>query len=146
MDMQEILELKKKYAVMPDEEIIDMLLEGKDKYVEGAYELLLGEAGERGIEEIIKEKNEAGEIRKESVLSDEKLEPETFVQLMIVNNEVDLVFLKSVLGEEGASYYSQELSLKGASLPVSLMVAEPRVQEVRDLLKGFKPEGSIILW
>lgn len=143
MEMREILELKKKYSALPDEEIIDMLLEGKDSYVEGAYELLLTEAKGRGIEG----KLQKTEIAKEAFVPDEAgPEPETFVQIMIVNNEADLVFLKSILEREGILHFFQDLSLRGASLPVSLMVAESQVDKVRGICKDFKPGGSIVLW
>lgn len=143
MEMRERLELKKKYAALPDDEIIDMLLEGKDSYVEGAYELLLTEAKERGIEG----KLQQTEDTKEAYATDEaEPEPETFVQIMIVNNEADLAFLKSILERADMLHFFQDLSLIGASLPVSLMVAESQVDKIKGLLKDFKPGGSIILW
>lgn len=146
MDMRERMELKKKYAALPDEEIINMLLEGKDSYVEEAYELLLSEARARGIEGKLKEETAQEEIPVEPVLEDVKEEPETFAQVMIVNSESDLAFLKSLLEEERILYFFQDLSLKGANLPVSLMLAESQVKKVMDLLRDFKPADSIALW
>lgn len=146
MEMREILELKKKYSALPDEEIIDMLREGKGGYVEGAYELLLSEAKERGIGDRLEDNKETQEVQENPALNSPQAEPETFVQLMIINNETDFGFLKSVLGEAGIVYYSQDLSLRGANLPVSLMVVESQVKKTIDLLKDFKPNGSIALW
>ncbi len=138
MDLQKNLELKEKYAKMSDEEITAMLLEGKDEFVEGAYELLLREAKSRGLED------KAENTDKVDVSG--SLVDEPYVEMAIVNNEGELESLKTIMEDTDIPFYFQSLHMKGKDLPVSLMVAISRTEEVIDLFKDFKPAGSIMLW
>lgn len=148
MEMTERMELKKKYSSLPDETISEMLLEGRDSYVAEAYELLLSEAKQRGIESRLEE----SEKPKENVIMDEKYADEaktevpTFIQIMIVNDNDDVKSVTNLFEGADESYYFQDLSLKGEALPVSLMVAEPFLDKAKGLLADFKPNNSIILW
>ncbi len=47
--------LKKIYEDMSDEGLMERLLEGKESYQEGVYELILEEARQRGIDRIVEE-------------------------------------------------------------------------------------------
>ncbi|TBR18088.1 hypothetical protein EPO66_01690 [bacterium] len=149
MDLQKNLELKEKYAKMSDEEIMAMLLEGKDEFVEGAYELLLHEAKSRGLEDKLEEPQDAVIPKAENtdnVDAPGSLVDEPYVEMVIVNNEGELESLKTIMEDTDIPFYFQSLHMKGKDLPVSLMVAISRTEEVIDLLKDFKPVGSIMLW
>jgi hypothetical protein len=123
-----------------------MAQEGSTAYAEGAYELLLDEMKKRGIEESLEgAKSTTIEPEKVSLTNDET-KVDTFVELIIISNEQDTVFLKSVLDATDIPYYFQSLSIRGKDLPVSLMVAQPRVEEAIELLKDFKPNGGMVLW
>jgi len=66
MDEKEKLRLKKAYEEMPEEELVEMLLEDKKAYGEGVYELVLEEARKRGIEKKVSEQK-LEEARKRGV-------------------------------------------------------------------------------
>lgn len=149
MDLQKNLELKEKYAKMSDEEIMAMLLEGKDEFVEGAYELLLREAQLRGLEDKLEEPKPSAEPVSENTNNADasgSLIDEPYVEMVIINNEGELESLKTIMEDTDIPFYFQNLHMKGKDLPVSLMAAISRTEEVIDLLKDFKPAGSIMLW
>ncbi len=50
MDEQETLRLTKEYAVLSDEDILDMLKFDKDEYEQGVYQIIAAEAKRRGID------------------------------------------------------------------------------------------------
>lgn len=147
MDMQERAELKEKYKELSDEALLDMLIEGKQVYIEGAYELLLQEVKNRGLENKLEEiLNIKIETTNKPLEDSEGAKTDTYVELIIINNEQDYVFLKTALDGTSIPYYSQTLSLRQKDLPVALMVEESRAEEAIGLFKGFQSKESIILW
>lgn len=147
MDMQERSELKEKYKELSDEALLDMLLEGKHAYVEGAYELLSQEVENRGLENKLEEmRNTKIEKNSKPLEDSERAKTDTYVELIIINNEQDYVFLKTALDGTSIPYYFQTLSLRQKDLPVALMVEESRAEEAIGLFKGFQSKESIILW
>ncbi len=50
INQDEKLKFKKQYEALADGQLIQMLADGRDAYVEGAYELLREEAQRRGLE------------------------------------------------------------------------------------------------
>ncbi len=149
MDLKKAFELKAKYAKMSDEEVVAMLLEGKDEFVEGAYELLLREAKSRGLEDRLEEPQEPAALEAEDINKAEPAEAteaEPYVEMVIINNEDELASLKKIMEDTDVPFYFQSLHMRGKDLPVSLMVALSKTEDVIDLLKDFKPSGSILLW
>ncbi len=149
MDLKKAFELKAKYAKMSDEEVMAMLLEGKDEFVEGAYELLLREAKSRGLQDRLEEPREPPVFETENVSkadSAQDAEAEPYVEMVIINNGSELASLKKIMEDTDIPFYFQSLHMRGKDLPVSLMVVMSRAEEVIELLKDFKPADSILLW
>jgi hypothetical protein len=152
MNPEEKSAFKKQYEELADYQIIQMLADGREAYVEGAYELLQEEASRRGIEIEGKQGIEnPGEELSEASLARPSIEPEvdlnTYVQIIIVNHESDREFIQKVLEGSDIPYFFQNLNIRrDVDLPAGLMVENPRVEEALDLLKDFKPINSIILW
>lgn len=148
MDIQERRKLKEKYKEFSNEALLDMLLEGKQAYVEGAYELLLQEAKDRGLEDKLEQmrKVEKQTCGAPSNKVGEEAKTDTYVELVIIKSEQDYAFLKSVLEGTDIAYYFQSLSLRGKDMPVALMIEESRVSETIELFKDFQSHESIILW
>jgi hypothetical protein len=152
MSPEEKDKLIKQYARLSDSQLKGMLADGKDAYVEGAFGLLQEEAGRRGLEiEEEQEEENYKEEPKEKLPSQPSAEPEVdlnaYVQMVIVNHESDRDAIRSILDKADIAYFFQNLHIyPNVELPVGLMVDEPRVREVMELLKNFKPSDSIILW
>jgi hypothetical protein len=142
------LRLKKQYADLADAQIAEMLGEGKEAYVQGAFELLQEEARSRGLE-INRPPAQEKEVIKPQLLPE--FEPEidvnTYVQLVIVTQESDRAFIESLFERTDISYFFQNLNIRREnSLPAGFMVDSPRVEDAIELLKDFKPSSSILLW
>jgi len=142
------LRLKKQYADLADGQIIEMLGEGREAYVQGAFELLQEEARNRGLE-INKPPAQEKEIIKPQPLLE--VEPEidvnAYAQLVIVTGESDRAFIESLFGGTDISYFFQNLNIRRDNpLPVGFMVDSLRVEDAIELLKDFKPSSSILLW
>ena len=149
IDQDEKLKFKKQYEVLADGQLIQMIADGSGAYVEGAYELLQEEAQRRGLE--IKnpgqpeEKNDQPQVRPSS--GEPQLDVNTYVQLAIINHESDRAFIESLFNETDIPYFFQNLNIRrDISLPVGLMVDQPRVEDAIELLKDFKSSVSITLW
>ncbi len=145
MNPEETMKFKKQYEALADSQLIQMLVEGSDAYVEGAYELLQAEAGRRGIEiqaTEIKDDQPQEQSFKES-LSDVN----DYVQLVIINHESDKALVEPLFNKTDITYFFQNLNIRGdIDLPVGLMVDQSKVEEAIALLKDFKFSGSIVLW
>lgn len=148
INQDEKLKFKKQYEALADGQLIQMLADGSDAYVEGAYELLREEAQRRGLE--IKnpgqpeEKNDQPEVRPSR---EPQLDVNTYVQLVIINHESDRAFIESLFNETDIPYFFQNLNIRrDIGLPLGLMVDQPKVEEAIELLKDFKSSVSITLW
>jgi hypothetical protein len=152
MSLEEKLKFKKQYEELADHQITQMLAEDREAYVEGAYELLQEEAQRRGLE--IEEKQAVKDFPEEPVekiplqpLAEPEVDVNAYVQMAIVNDESDRRTIASVLDKTDIAYFFQNLHIyPQVELPVGLMVDQPRVGEVMELLKHFKPSASILLW
>lgn len=148
MNSEDKLKLKKQYADLADGQIVGMLGEGKEAYVEGAFELLQEEARNRGLE-----MNNPPEQEKEIIKPQPlpELEPEidvnTYSQLVIVTAESDRALIETLFKNTDISYFFQNLNIRRDNpLPVGFMVESLRVEDAIELLKDFKPSSSILLW
>ncbi len=148
MNSAEKIKLKKQYEVLADSLLNQMLAEGKNAYVEGAYELLQEEAVRRGLEINNQVCGEEKVNRQEAVLSVESRSPtDAYVQLMIVNCDSDQAFVESLFTASGIPYFFQNLSIRPhKTFPLGLFVEDSRVEEAIGFLKDFKPGASIALW
>jgi hypothetical protein len=149
MDEQSKSILKRKYAVLPDEELGALVSMGKEEYEPEAFDLLLAEAKRRGIAEPSaeqrEEKNEETKMAEPSSGQGDQLP--TFVQLVVVVNDSDKRVLESILDAARFTYYLQELNIRGKEWPLGLMVEQSRFEDAIELLsQRFKPSGSLILW
>ncbi len=146
MTPEEKQRLKKQYESFTDGQISQMITDGRQAYVEGAYELLQEEARRR---ELVFEEPSAEEVK---IPQEEPgLEPGTdvnaYVQMAIINNESDRAFIVSLIERTDIAYFFQNLNIRrDIDLPVGLMVDSLRVEEAIELLKDFKPSASILLW
>jgi len=148
MKPEDKLRLKQQYADLADGQIAGMLGEGREAYVEGAFELLQEEARNRRLE-IDKPPAQEKEIIKLQPLPE--IEPgvdvNTFAQLVIVTGESDRAFIESLFESRDISYFFQNLNIRRDNpLPVGFMVDSLRVEDAIELLKDFKPSSSILLW
>jgi hypothetical protein len=148
MNPEERLKLKKQYESFPDEQLLQMLAEGAGAYVKGAYELLQAEAQNRGLK--IKDPGQPEEkIDREEAKPpvEPELDVNTYVQIAIINHDSDRAFIESIFSTTDIPYFLQNLNFRRAmGLPVALMVDQAFVEEAVELLKDFKPSGSILLW
>ncbi len=148
MNPAEKTKLKKQYEELADSLLNQMLSDGRDAYVEGAYELLQEEALRRGLE-INKAPRAEEKVSRQEVLLPVESQPQTdaYVQLMIINCDSDRVFIDSLFTARGIPYFFQNLSINPDKIfPVGLLVSDSRVEESIGLLKDFKPGASIALW
>ncbi|MFA6216678.1 MAG: hypothetical protein WDL87_03385 [Candidatus Omnitrophota bacterium] len=146
MDTQERLKLKKRYEVLPDEALLEMIAEGKDAYSPGAFELLVEEKEKRGIAEShLVQPSVTCESGEDEVQSEE-LPSEQYIALAIIVEYKDYEYAVSLLKNSDVLYSFEKLSLKGAQFPVSLIVQEKAVKKAIALLQGFKPAGGMVFW
>lgn len=148
MNPEDKLRLKKQYADLADGQIIAMLGEGRDAYVDGAFELLQEEASKRGLE-INNPPQQEKEIIKLKPLPEvgPDIDVNTYVQLVIVTGESDRAFIESLFESRDISYFFQNLNIhRDNPLPAGFMVDSLRVEDAIELLKDFKPFSSILLW
>ena len=149
MDEQTRSTLKKRYAEITDYELTELLSEGKDAYEPEAYDMLLSEARNRGMEEQTEEetiegKDNAGAV---SVPAEKENNIDTFVELVIVVNDKDRDALEEMMNSAGIDYYFQNMNFRGKDWPVALMVDQDKADDTVELLTNkFNPSGSLILW
>ena len=123
MNPEEKVKLKKQYEELADSQLIQMLSDGADAYVEGAYELLLAEANNRKLQLENHSAEQDISTPEASFASEPEPEVNTYVQIVIVNHESDRAFLDSVLSQTDIPYYFQNLNIRrDLVLPVGLMV------------------------
>jgi hypothetical protein len=148
MNQEEKNKFKEQYQDLTDGQLIQMLSEGVEAYVEGVYGLLQAEAERRGLELDSPVPLEAKNEEPENLApSQEQLDVNTYVQLAIINCEADRVLIESIFNPTDIPYYFQNLSIRpDKNLPVGFMVDNIRVEDAIELLRSFKPSGSIILW
>jgi hypothetical protein len=152
MNPEEESRFRKQYGELADYQIAQMLSEGREAYVEGAYELLQEEASRREIkieeERVIENSREEPiEATPEQPSVGSEVDLNTYAQIIIVNHETDRAYIQTILEKSDIPYFFQNLNIRrDVDLPSGLMVENPRVVEAVDLLKDFKPINSIILW
>lgn len=150
MDQNEKERLRKQYSRYADLQIESMLADSPEAFVEGAYELLLEEAGRRGIK--LQEDpgmSEDGRIcagKDQGRVADASDPVEAFVQIMIVNSLSDKAAVESVLDSNKMRYYLQNISVGGKDLPLALMVAQGSVAQSIEYLESLDLSRSISLW
>jgi hypothetical protein len=146
MTPEEKNKLKKQYESFTDGQISQMIFDGPQAYVEGAYELLQEEARRRGLE-IGEPPAEEVKIFEEQPGGQPQPDVNTYMQLAIINNQSDRSFIASLFDGTDIPYFFQNLHIRqDIDLPAGLMVDSLRVEESIELLKDFKPSSSILLW
>ena len=150
MDSQERARLEKAYAAVPEEKLMELILEGEADYEEGVYNLLLEEAKRRGIEDKV---NAALEAETENIRKIEAGEEapaasagEELVPIMILSDEKDAEKVKSILEEAGIEVCIDSLSVRKKEFPASVMVPKSRVEESVALFTVFKTNNGVVLW
>jgi len=141
MDENEIIILRKKYSELSDEALMDMIRAGRDDYQPGVYDLLLTEAGKRGLENKMHGLQVAPQEKQTDPAScqgqgDEKDAFVEFTELTQIKNDSDVAFLESLLGQTDIAYYISgrddfKMEIK------TLMVESSRLTEAKELLKDF---------
>jgi len=110
MEYQERLRLKKLYGQYSDEALIEMLLESKQAYQEGVYELILEEAKKRDLEEKIEEMKK-NKIEKESIMPEE-----TDLVTIYAGSLLEVQLLRSLLETEGIMVFLKD-EILGTNAP-----------------------------
>jgi hypothetical protein len=148
MSPEEKIKFKKQYEELADHQITQMLADGREAYVEGAYELLQEEASRRGIKiEVLPSPEVKTPASQKEPAPEPGLDVNTYVQLMIINQEPDRAIVEELLKQADIPYFFQNLNIRpDKDLPIGLMVDGERGEDAIDLLKNFKPASSILLW
>jgi hypothetical protein len=144
MDENDIISLRKRYAELSDEALMDMIREGRDDYQQGVYDLLLTEAGKRGLEDKITGQKEIP-LEKQTEPASHEGDEEVrdvyveFTGLMRIKNDSDAAFLESLLAQTDIPYYISgrddfKMEIK------TLMVDSTRLKDAEELLKDFNNE------
>jgi hypothetical protein len=152
MDQNERMRLKKQYEQYADGQILSMLEDGPDAFVAGAYALLEEEAQARGISAESRPSggfsgpDQGSSPQPELLPADEVIQPEAFVEIMVVNSDADQRSVTSRLDSTDIPYHFMKISVTGRDLPLALMVDQRRVEEAIGQLRQVPLAGSIILW
>ena len=148
MDQNERLRLKKQYEQYADGQILAMLGDGPDAFVEGAYSLLQEEAKSRAIslEQVREQEAQQQEAGHEDEPAIDETQPETFVEILIINNDSDKQSAASIMEKSNIPYHYLNISVSNKELPVSLMVGQLRIEEAIALLRELNFAASIALW
>jgi hypothetical protein len=148
MDQNERMRLMKQYEQYADAQVLSMLEDGPDAFVAGAYALLEEEAQRRGIA-LPSDAPEPGEEtspQPELLSADDVIQPEAFVEIMVINHDADQRSIASRLDSTDIPYHFMKISVTGKDLPLALMVDQRRVEEAIGQLRQITYSGSIILW
>ncbi|HNQ50860.1 MAG TPA: hypothetical protein PLP56_00545 [Candidatus Omnitrophota bacterium] len=147
MDQNERAKLQKLYEEYADAQVLELLGDGPDAFVEGAYALLEEEARRRGIA-----LNAAPEMEREDdgnpaaqVPGAEEL-PETFVEIMVIDTDEDREAAAKAMEAADIPYHFMKMSMAGKDLPVALMTDQRRIEEAVAKLQPVDFTGSIVLW
>jgi len=147
MDQNERMRLKKQYEQYADAQILAMLGDGPGAFVEGAYALLQEEAKSRAIslEQVREQESQQQQAREQGYTADE-INPETFVEILIINSDADKQSAASIMEKSNIPYHYLNISVSNKELPVSLMVGQRRIEEAIALLRELNFAASIALW
>ena len=151
MDGQERIKLMKMYREMPEEQVIEILLEDEEIYKKEpyeSYELLMQEAENRGIEEKINELKTKRQKQKEEQKQREEAglqEGKRWVSVYVFFDEVDKGYLEGLFEQNkipfritsrlGAAYKSAFKSSQGLG---ELTVREDYVEEAQRIISDFE--------
>jgi hypothetical protein len=148
MEQNERMRLMKQYEQYADTQILSMLEDGPDAFVAGAYALLEQEAQRRGIslQSGAPGPDEEAPRQPESPASEELIQPEAFVEIMVIDRDADQQSVTARLESTDIPYHFMRISVAGKDLPVALMVDQGRVEDAVAHLRQITFSGSIILW
>lgn len=144
MEKEQKIQLRNKYKNAPDQELIDMVSEGEEGFVEGAYALLVEEIKQRGLEgklrEIEENKRKKIELEKARLRDIKK---EGYVCIFRTPYQSEIVLIKSLLDANEIPYSIDNehfASLRGAAdgvINFGVMVAESFCEKAKNLLEEF---------
>ncbi|MCU0650959.1 MAG: hypothetical protein MUC52_01840 [Candidatus Omnitrophica bacterium] len=144
MEQNERMRLKKQYELYADDQILAMLADGPEAFVEGAYALLEQEADSRGI------KKEAVRQQADNPAQDvshhEDQRPQTFIEVIIINSAADRDLVGAALEPADIPYNFLNISVSAKELPVALMIEDRRIEEAISILRQLSLPSSIVLW
>jgi hypothetical protein len=145
MDQGKKTGLRKYYKEVPEQQLLDMLLEDEKSYEDGAYALLVEEAKRRSLEDKLNEIK----IRKEEIAAEkEKIEKERhpeyrFLRVYTTPSIGEIAVIKSLLDGQKIPYYIKGENFGTLYGPadgltsVDVMVREDFAEDARELLKDF---------
>ncbi len=155
MDAQESTRLRKEYAELFDEQLIELALQDEGDFAEGAYDLIMAEVRNRNIEEKVKamrsiDGKKTGQDELCNTDTNEGLDnaniSDQLVPIIIILREDDLAYIASVLDNARITYCSEPLHLKGKEYPRLIMVPQEKVDQIIGLFSSIIPSASILLW
>jgi hypothetical protein len=145
VDQNERIRLQKQYEQYADSQVLAMLQDGPDAFVEGAYVLLEAEARRRGLS--LQSEDVETQARAEDVpQSPEVSQPDTFVEIMVINLETDRDAAAAQLEAAGVAHHFLQMSVTGKAMPLALMVDQRQIEAAIGKLQPVKFSGSIVLW
>lgn len=154
-DLEALAELRREYAALPDEQLIELAQQGKDDYREGAYELIMAEVSRRDLADKVAR---APAVESDETGGDESCEgtpcggscaskpDDELVPFMIFLGEDDVTSVSMILDGAGITYCSDALHLKGKEYPRLCMVPRGMVAQAIQLCGLMKLKNSIALW
>ena len=145
MDTNDLNRLRKRYALLSDEEIKEMLYAGKEGFEPEAFNLLVEEGRKRQVE-LGNDIASAEQDVPPAQAIEKELEGAAYAELMVVNDPEDAAAARQVLGNAGINFYLQPISYTAKELPVALMVQQDRAEEAIDILQKLTFRQSIVLW
>ena len=156
MDLEKSATLRKEYAELSDEQLIELALQGKGDFVEGAYNLIMDEVSRRDLEEkvdaarsaAVEEHGQCGpsctacanEVAANEAATDE------LVPVMIILKEDDLADITATLDNAAITYCNDPLHVKGKEYPRLIMVPKDKIDQAIELFSSFIPKSSVLLW
>ena len=147
MDQNERMKLQKTYERYEDSQVLAMLQDGPDAFVEGAYCLLEEEARRRGISIDAPVEDQAPEAAPAAAQSEDGQAPQdTFVEIMVINDESDQQSVIREMEASGIAYHFMRMSFTGRPLPLALMVDQSGIDAAVARLQNVSLNQSIVLW
>ena len=156
MDLEKSAALRKEYTELSDEQLIELALQGKGDFVEGAYNLIMDEVSRRDLEEKVDAaRNAAGEepgqcgpsctaCANEGAVNEATAEE--LMPVVIILKEDDLADITSALDNAAITYCNDPLQIKGKEYPRLIMVPKNEIDRTIELFGSFIPKSSVLLW
>jgi hypothetical protein len=145
MNQEDRIRLERQYALLSDTQIIQLIADGPQAYVDGVYRLLEAEAARRGLA-VQYPPVKRTPVQTEGVHETPSAET-AYIEVAVINSARDKAALQASLeGADIAFTFLPMHILTERELPVALAVEQTRLDDMIRALEGFVPEASFLLW